>query len=146
MGYDLEKYREKREKVLGVKKRGLSFAAMMTGVAVVILLGLGGVVIPKSIAFFHNRHLDDAIYKLEERHHWPAPVLAELAALEGVRNVELDKHGARIVVTYDRAKSDTTKLRAFFEKSSLVVVLLNQVSHSQRQNILEKEAAFGGER
>ena len=51
MAYDLEKYREKREKVLGVKKRGISFGTLATIVSLLIILGLGVVVVPKSIAY-----------------------------------------------------------------------------------------------
>ncbi|PKN16352.1 MAG: hypothetical protein CVU68_11875, partial [Deltaproteobacteria bacterium HGW-Deltaproteobacteria-3] len=64
MAYDLEKYREKRERVLGVKKRGMGFGRVATLVSLAILLGLGMVVIPRSIAFLKNRQLEDAIYKL----------------------------------------------------------------------------------
>lgn len=143
MGYDFEKYRDKREKVLGVKKRGVSFGTLVSAVSLVILLGLGGVIIPKSIAFFHDRHLDDAIYKLETGHRWPKAVLVQLQKQVGVRNVEADSHGARIVVTYSRAETDNAKLHSFFEQNNLQVVLLNQVSHTQRKKILKKEAAFG---
>ena len=33
MSYDLEKYRDKREKVLGVKKRGINFATIAATVS-----------------------------------------------------------------------------------------------------------------
>ncbi len=38
MPYDPEKYREKREKVLGIKKRGLGFGAVAMIVSLVIIL------------------------------------------------------------------------------------------------------------
>ena len=46
MAYNLEKYRGKREKVLGVKKRGISFGALASIVSLVIILGMGVVVVP----------------------------------------------------------------------------------------------------
>ena len=36
MAYDLEKYRDKREKVLGVKKKGISFGAWAATVSAII--------------------------------------------------------------------------------------------------------------
>ena len=39
MVYDPEKYREKREKVLGIKKRGLSFGTLASLVVGIIVLG-----------------------------------------------------------------------------------------------------------
>ncbi len=64
MTYDLEKYRDKREKVLGVKKKGISFGAWAATVSAIIIVGLISMVAPKSIAYFTTRNLDDVIYKL----------------------------------------------------------------------------------
>jgi len=57
MAYNFEKYREKREKVLGVKKRGVSFGTLAAVISMIIILGLGVVVVPKSIAYFGRRKL-----------------------------------------------------------------------------------------
>jgi hypothetical protein len=107
MSYDLEKYRDKREKVLGVKKRGLSFGTIAAIVSLVIILGLGVVVVPKSIAYFNTRHLDDAIYKLQTIESWPQEIIEGIRELAGVKNIEIDKDSSRIVVTFDKSIADT---------------------------------------
>ena len=81
MGYDFEKYRDKRDKVLGVKRRGLSFGMLATMVSFVIVLGLGIVVVPKSIGYFSTRNLDDAIYKMDDASAWSHEVVAGVNAL-----------------------------------------------------------------
>lgn len=140
MVYDLEKYRDKREKVLGVRKRGLSFGTLAAIVSAVIVVGLGVVVVPKSVAYFNNRHLDDAIYKLQAAESWPEEVITQLTSLVGVREVVADSHGARIVITFDRTALDTKGLNTFFKQQNLNTVLLNQVSHSHRLTTLKEEA------
>ena len=47
MSYDFNKYKDKRDKVLGVKKRGLSFGVIAAIVSLIIVIGLGVVVVPK---------------------------------------------------------------------------------------------------
>ena len=142
MGYDLEKYRDKREKVLGVKKRGISFGTLAMIVSMTIVVGLGFVVIPKSIAYFHSRHLDDAIFKLRKNAVWPQTAIHSTLALKGVKNVVADDDGSRIVVTYNRSLIDTKKISSHFTENNLTAVLLNKVSHSQRMHIMKKEAEF----
>ena len=51
MAYDLEKYRNKREKVLGVRKKGISFGTWAATVSAIIVVGLVSMVAPKSIAY-----------------------------------------------------------------------------------------------
>ena len=80
MSYDLEKYRDKREKVLGVKKRGISFGTLAGIVSLAIILGMGAVVVPKAIAYLNTRHLDDAIYKLQNAESLPQE------AIDGIRD------------------------------------------------------------
>ncbi len=146
MAYDLEKYREKRERVLGVKKRGLGFGPVACFVALVILLGLGMVVIPRSIAFLQNRQLEDAIYKLSGERSQSEQALAELKKQDGVRDVVVDGHGARVVVTYNKGALDTARISAFLLKQGTQAVLLNEVGHSQRMHTMKKEgAATGGQ-
>ena len=72
MSYEIEKYRDKREKVLGVRKRGLSFGAIATIVSLVILVGMGTIVIPKSLAYINTRNLDDVVYKISNKDSWSA--------------------------------------------------------------------------
>lgn len=140
MAYDLEKYRDKREKVLGVRKRGISFGTLAMIVSLTIIVGLGLVVIPKSIAYFHARHLDDAIYKLQNDMAWSHDTLSKIRGLEGIKEVAADGNGSRIVVTFDRSVMDTAKLASFYKQNGLSVVLLNKVSHSQRTQLMKKEA------
>ena len=142
MAYNSEKYREKREKVLGVKKRGLSFGTLATIVSLVIIVGLGIVVVPKSIAYFNTRHLDDAIYKLQNAETWPDEVVAGIRELAGVKGVETDTNNSRIVVTFDKSITGTPAINAFFKQKDIQTVLLNHVGHADRQKILEKEAKF----
>ena len=47
MSYDLDKYRDKREKVLGVRKRGVSFGTLAAIVSLCIVVGLAFLVIPE---------------------------------------------------------------------------------------------------
>ena len=142
MAYNLEKYRDKREKVLGVKKRGISFGALASIVSLVIVLGMGVVVVPKSIAYFNTRHLDDAIYKLQSAETWSHETISGIRDLAGVKQVETDSNGARIVVTFDKSITDTKNIAAFFKKQEIESVLLNRVSHTQRLKTLKKEAKF----
>ena len=144
MTYDLEKYRDKREKVLGVKKRGVSFGTLATIVSLVIILGLGVVVVPKSIAYFNTRHLDDAIYKLQGANTWSQEIITGLINLNGVREVVADSHDTRIVVTFDKSVTETKDFTAFFKKKEIKTILLNRVSHTQRLKTLKKEAKFEG--
>jgi copper chaperone CopZ len=142
MAYDLEKYREKREKVLGVKKRGLSFGTLAAIVSLVIIFGLGVVVVPKSIAYFNTRHLDDAIYKLQNASTWPQEIITGISGLAGVKSVETDDNNSRVVVTFDKTITGTPDINAFFKQNNIETVLLNQINHAHRQKILEKEAKF----
>jgi len=142
MAYNFEKYREKREKVLGVKRRGVSFGTLATTVSLVIILGLGIVVVPKSIAYFNTRHLDDAIYKLQNATTWPPEVIGSIQELAGVKSIETDTSSSRIVITFDKSITSTPDINAFFKQKDIPTVLLNQVSHADRQKILEKEAKF----
>ena len=142
MTYNFEKYREKREKVLGVKKRGISFGTLATVVSLVIIVGLGIVVVPKSIAYFNTRHLDDAIYKLQDTESWSQETISSIRQLPGVQNVETDAKSSRIVITFDKSIISTPDINAFFKQKDIKTVLLNQVSHHDRQKIMEKEAKF----
>jgi len=144
MAYDLEKYRDKREKVLGVKKRGVSFGTLATIVSLVIILGMGVVVVPKSIAYFNTRHLDDAIYKLQNAESWPREVVAGIQELAGVKGIETDTHSSRVVITFDKSITGTKDFASYFKKSEIKAILLNRVSRTQRLKTLKKEAKFEG--
>lgn len=142
MAYNFEKYREKREKVLGVKKRGVSFGTLAATVSLVIILGLGIVVVPKSIAYLNTRHLDDAIYKLQNAETLTQDVITGIQELAGVKSVETDNNNTRVVITFDKSITGTPDINAFFKQKDMQTVLLNHVSHADRQKILEKEAKF----
>ena len=142
MAYNFEKYREKREKVLGVKKRGVSFGTLAATVSLIIILGLGVVVVPKSIAYFNTRHLDDAIYKLQNTETWPQEIVEGIRQLAGVKDVETDTASSRIVVTFDKSITDANDLNAFFKARSVKAILLNQVGHAQRLHTMKQEAKF----
>ena len=144
MAYDLEKYREKREKVLGVKKRGISFGALAATVSLVIILGLGVMVVPKSIAYFNTRHLDDAIYKLKTTGTLPQEIIGNIEKLAGVKDIETDVNSSRIIITFDKSIADTKEFNEFFKKNEINAILLNRVSHTQRIKVLEKESKFEG--
>ncbi len=132
MAYDLEKYRDKREKVLGVKKRGLSFGVLATLVSTAIVLGIGLLVIPKSIAYFQARNYEDAIIKMMDDSPWPAKIISETGSLKGVRNVMAGDNHKRIIVTFDKRETDVKRLSLFLQNKGVEAVLLNQVSHGQR--------------
>ncbi len=142
MAYDFEKYRDKREKVLGVRQRGLSFGAVAALVAVVIVLGLGGVAVPKTVAYFTTRNLDDAIYKLADSGKWNQEVVSEINGLPGVRKALTDNHDTRLVITFNRYDSGPEKFKMVFGRKNIEAELLNQMDHRQRKVILAKEAAF----
>jgi hypothetical protein len=127
MTYDLEKYRDKREKVLGVKKRGISFGALAATVSLVIVLGLGVMVVPKSIAYFNTRHLDDAIYKLQTTGTWPQETIGNIQQLAGVKNIETEKENSRIVITFDKSIADTKEFNSFFKKNEINAILLKSM-------------------
>ena len=144
MSYDLEKYRDKREKVLGVKKRGISFGALAATVSLFIIVGLGFVVVPKSIAYFNTRHLDDAIYKLQNAENWPQEAIDGIRELAGVKNIEIDQASSRIIITFDKSISDTIEISSYFKTKEIEAVLLNRISRTHRLKILEKESKFEG--
>ncbi len=142
MAYDFEKYREKREKVLGVRKRGLSFGAVAALVAAVIVLGLGGVAVPKTISYFTTRNLDDAIYRLADSTAWSQEIVKKIDDLAGVRKVVTDNHDKRLVVTFNRHETGPEKLKVVFNRDGVAAELLNRMSYRQRMSILKKEAEF----
>ncbi|MFA5904257.1 MAG: hypothetical protein WC836_10005 [Desulfobacula sp.] len=139
MTYDPEKYREKREKVLGIKKRGIGFGTLAMAVSFLILAGLGTVTIPKAASFMATRNLDDAIFKLESGSSWPDNAVSSLRAVDGVKETIQDKNGARLVVTYDRRKVTLLALTDVFSRQNLKVTLLNEVNHNQHRSVMKEE-------
>ena len=139
MAYNPDKYREKREKVLGIKKRGISFGVIVVIVSICIISALGFVVLPGTITYIAERNLDDAIYRLEKSASWPKEIVTGILEIQGVQGAVTDKVGTRLVVTFDRKKVDTVTLSSFFSKKGLKSTLLNRVSHRQRASTLKEE-------
>jgi hypothetical protein len=139
MTYDPEKYREKREKVLGIKKRGIGFGTLAMIVSVVILLGMGIVTVPQAVSYMATRHLDDAIFKLESGSAWPEGVISGIRSIEGVKNINRNAHSPRLVVTFDRRRVKLSGITARFDLENLDVTLLNRVNHRQHQNTMKQE-------
>jgi len=139
MAYDTEKYRKKREKVLGIKKRQMSFGVISAIVSICIMAAMGFVVLPGTIAYVAERNLDDAIYRLERSAPWPNEIVTEILEVEGVVETVTDKEGKRLIITFDRKEVDVVKFSSFFIKKGLKPTLLNRVNHRQRATILEEE-------
>lgn len=139
MAYDPEKYREKREKVLGIKKRGIGFGTLAMIVSLVIIAGLGIITVPQAVSYMATRNLDDAIFKLESGASWPDPVIPEMTVVEGVKAAVKDKNDTRLVVTYDRRKATVYSIKAYLDQKGLDAVLLNEVNHRQHRTISKAE-------
>ncbi|MCP3875899.1 MAG: hypothetical protein GY699_22440 [Desulfobacteraceae bacterium] len=139
MAYNPEKYREKREKVIGIRKRGLGFGTLATMVSMAIILGLSIVTVPQAISYISTRHLDDAIFKLETGSNWPEDVIAGLNAIKGVKNSVNDKNHTRLVVTFDRRIVTLSIITTVFDQHDISATLLNQVNHRQHQSTMKKE-------
>ncbi len=139
MAWDPETYREKREKVLGIRKRGISFGSLSAIVSLVILLGFAFVSVPGAVSYIQTRHLDDAIYKLAGNTAWEGSLVAQIRQLDGVSVAEQDTHGTRLVVTFDRRTVGPDTFSALFKQKNLDAALLNRVSHRARQTTLEAE-------
>lgn len=139
MAYDPEKYREKREKVLGIKKRGIGFGTIAMMISMVIIIGLGVVTVPQAVSYMTTRHLDDAIFKLASDDRWPKQVIMEINGVHGVKNTVKDAHTTRLVVTYDRRMVNISNITTVFDQQNLKVTLLNQVNHRQHQNTMKQE-------
>ncbi len=143
MNYDQEKYRIKREKVLGAKKgRGLNFNTVLTIVSIAIILGLGFIVVPSSVNYMATRNLDDVIYKLKQQKKWSNEVMVHMSGIKGVEDIILDKNSTRLVITFDKTVVDTDSFSSIFRNQKLEAILLNRMNHRQRLATLKEEANF----
>jgi hypothetical protein len=140
MFYDPSKYRHKREKVLGVRKKGLGFGKWAVLVSLAILLSLGTVVAPRVIAYFATRGLDDAIFKLTGSDPVTVTMVDQLIQQTGIKNALNDKNGERLIVTFARRTTDPTRIAAFLSSHGIEAVLLNRIDHRQRNRTLREEA------
>jgi len=140
MDYDQDKYREKREKVLGAKKRrGLNFSTISTIVSIAIILGLSIIVVPRTVNYVVTRNLDDVVYKLETQEKWPNEVLVHVSGIMGVEETVVDKNGTRLVITFDRSAVETDSFASVFRNQKLEAILLNRMNHRQRVTNLKEE-------
>ena len=139
MGYDTEKYRTKRERVLGIKKRGMNFGVIAAIVSICIMAAFGFVVLPGTMAYIAERNLDDAIYRLEKSESWPNEIVTEILEIEGVVRSVTDKGEKRLIITFDRKEVDVVNFSSFFAKKGFKSTLLNRVNHRQRVTILKEE-------
>ena len=142
MGYDPQKYREKREKVLGIQRKGPGFGTIAGIVSAAIILGLGAVTVPQAISYMTTRHQDDAIYKLSGDSLWPDTVIQKIQAMDGIRAAGRDRNQTRLVVTFDRRSVQLSQIETLMKEQGLDAVLLNQVSHNHHQAFLGEEEEF----
>jgi len=142
MAYNPDKYREKREKVLGIKKRGMSFGVIAAIVSICIIAALSFVILPQTVAYIAERNLDDAIYRLEKSASWPDEIITGILGIKGVEEAITDKEGKRLIITFDRKEVDIIKFSSFFTREGFKSTLLNRVSHRQRASTLKEEKKF----
>lgn len=143
MTYSADTYREKRERVLGVRKRGLSFGLIAVAVSLVIIIGLGAVGLPKALTWLQTRNLDDAIFRRHDGNPWPPDVTEKLERIGGVKHAITDRKGTRLVVTFDRRTADVRAIVAHLLSRGLVADLLNQIPH---QSNMAAHESTGGEK
>ncbi len=140
MPYDPEKYREKREKVLGRRRRGISFQTVAASIALILLAGFAFLVLPQVIASLQERNLEDAFYRMRDERPWPAAIGEEIAGLPGVNRVVLDRDETRLIVTFDRTRTGTAAIEALFQEKNLETVLLNRMHHGTHREMRAEEA------
>jgi len=140
MDYDKEKYRKKREKVLGAKTwKGLSFNTISAIVSIVIFIGLSIILVPRAMNYVVTRNFDDVIYKLGTQEKWPNDVLVHVSGIKGVEETAVDKKGRRLVITFDRTVVETESFSSIFRNQNLEAILLNRMNHRQRVANLKEE-------
>lgn len=142
MAYDLEKYRDRRERVLGIKKRSIGFGTIATIISLCLVIGLGVIIVPQAVSYFNTRHLEDAIFKLSDSGVWSDDMVVSIAKIDGVKTAVTDNKDTRLVITFDKHIVDIHGVSSFFEKKGIAVDLLNQMNHRQRISLLKKEAEF----
>jgi len=137
MAYDFEKYRDKREKVLGQKRKRLGAGGIALAFAALFLVVMGGILLPRAVAYLKERGLNDAIIRVEGD---VQAVVDTLQTVDGVKRVAVDHSGKRLVVTYHRSLTGASALVATLQREGAHAYLLNDVDHLHRRMTLEKEA------
>jgi len=142
MSYDLGKYRDKRERVLGVKKRGVSFSVIVVIFMMMIFAGTGFVIIPQAITSIKNRNLDDAIIKPLPGFTWSDRKKQQLSSVPGIVNIKQESQSGRVIITFNRAKTNADTIMLAWSQDGSSADLLNVVGHSERMKIMKKEQEF----
>jgi len=142
MSYNLEQYREKREKVLGVKRATIGFGRLSAFFAAGILFLVSIVIIPQMITFLNNRNLDDVIYRLKDNGAWSTATIKTLEKIPGVVSVIKDDKNHRLILTFNRTRTQPAGITGILKQKKIDVVQLNVIDHSQRLASLKKEAEF----
>lgn len=143
MHYDLEKYRVKRERVLGRKRSFPTMRHISMLFAVTVVCVVSVIVIPQAIAFLQERHLADAIYRQVDNLPWDEHLVQELQGLQGVKTVAIDTRTNRMVVTFNATALSVDRINSAMSASEDIrPVLLNVLGHRQRMETMAKEAAF----
>ena len=142
MTYNLERYRKKREKVLGAGGKTVSFGRLSTlfATGVILLIGVG--VLPRMNDIWHNRNLDDIIYRFENVKQWPVTALDTIETIPGVIDVIRDEKNNRLILTFNRNRTRPTEITHALQQQDMEVIQLNVINHSQRLAGLKKEATF----
>jgi|SaaInl8_200m_RNA_FD_contig_31_2845971_length_852_multi_4_in_0_out_0_2 hypothetical protein len=138
MAYNPEKYREKREKVLGIKKRGIEFSTLAVIISFVIIAGLAAATAPQVITYISSRYLDDAIFRPDKGRLISDELISEIESLKGVRAVNQDIGSSRLIITFDRRATKGAELAAFFERNNQHMTLLNEVPHDHKRIMTKK--------
>lgn len=142
MDYDLEKYRAKREKVLGVKKHFFSLGRILAVFSIAIVLLVSVAVVPQMATFFKNRHLDDIIYRLKDDTVLSPDAMAAIAAIKGVTGVNRDRENHRLILTFNRERTQPHAVTNQLSQVATGIIQLNVISHRQRLANLKKEKEF----
>ena len=142
MSYNLEAYRTKREKVLGVKSNTVSFGKISTFLAGGIMLIIAIVVIPQMANFLKNRNLEDVIYRLNNNTDWSSAPFQALDKIPGVVAITKDQNNHRLIITYNRTQTKPVLISGILKQQNMDVIQLNVISHNQRLTSLKTEAKF----
>lgn len=142
MTYNLEQYRDKRGKVLGVQRRALSFGRASAFFATGILLLVGIVVVPQMVTFLYQRNLDDVIYRLKDNNSMSSALLESIKEIPGVVKVIKDEKKQRLILTFNRTQTKPEGITGMLKQQKIDVIQLNVIDHRQHLATLKKEAVF----
>ena len=142
MVYDPEKFRDKRERVLGVKKRKPILGIFVVLFVSAIFVTTGITVIPQVTDYLRYRHLDDAIIKPAAGLDWSTKHSESLHSHAGVVQISYEEHSDRLVVTYNRNMTNSEDIMRSIAERGFEANLLNVVGHAERMKIVREEQEF----